>query len=146
MTLCAFVEIDVILRFGDIYESLVSVFSCVYLVDALARLFFRPHNSVSMIFSHGPWVTHGTWVVPRRPAAGRPAVDSKYLENCPSFPSPVAIRFHQNDVSTFESICRGILPLWNLDFRISSRPLFKQPFIGYYILDNEDEFAPHLFE
>ena len=50
----------------------------------------------------------------------------------------VAIRLHQNDVSTFESICRGILPLWNLDFRITLRPLFKQPFIGYYILDNED--------
>ena len=47
-------------------------------------------------------------------------------------------RFHQDDVSTFESICRRILPLWNLDFRITWRPLFKQPFIGYYILHNED--------
>jgi hypothetical protein len=41
-------------------------------------------------------------------------------------------------VSTFESICSGILPLWNLDFRITTRPLFKQAFIEYYILDNED--------
>jgi hypothetical protein len=29
---------------------------------------------------------------------------------------PGPIRFHQNDVSNFDSICRGILPLWNLDF------------------------------
>ena len=58
----------------------------------------------------------------------------------------VAMRFHQNDVSTFESICRGILPLWNLDFRITTRQLFKQPFIEYYILDIEHKSAPHLFE
>ena len=58
----------------------------------------------------------------------------------------VAIRFHQNDVSTFESICRRILPLWNLDFRLTTRPPFKQPFIEYYILDNEHKSAPYLFE
>jgi hypothetical protein len=60
--------------------------------------------------------------------------------------TPVAIRFHQNEVSTFDRICRGILPLWNLDFRITMRPLFKQPFIESYILDNEHKSARRLYE
>ena len=63
-----------------------------------------------------------------------------------TYDKEVAIRFHQNDDSTFESICRGILPLWNLDFRITVRPLFKQPFNEYYVLDNEHKSAQHLFE